>query len=235
MHEPVAPSSDGLIHAATVSAREDGSIGSLMPIDRNASIAAMSVFSSDAFAIHDSRIVYNWTMLKPQDVLVVIKIALLGRPDWTYATLASELFLSASGVHESVQRAAKSDLINLENRSVKLEPLLEFLIHGVRYSFPPEYGKIAHGMATAFGAEVAKRYLTVAAGETIPVWPGRLGDSRGITMKPLHKSVPVAAARDQRLYDVMAFIDMVRSGKARERRVAAEQITSRLAARVSTS
>lgn len=53
-------------------------------------------------------------ILKPQDLLVALKLVALGIERWTYARLAKELGLSASEAHAGVQRCLRSGLL-LEN------------------------------------------------------------------------------------------------------------------------
>ena len=53
-------------------------------------------------------------LLKPQDLLVALKLVALGSERWTYARLAKELGLSASEAHAGVQRCLRSSLL-LEN------------------------------------------------------------------------------------------------------------------------
>jgi hypothetical protein len=49
---------------------------------------------------------------------------------------------------------------------------------------------------------------------------------------PLYDSVPGAARRDPALYDLLALIDAIRMGRARERNVAEKEITQRLSSHV---
>jgi hypothetical protein len=46
---------------------------------------------------------------------------------------------------------------------------------------------------------------------------------------PLYRSVPGAALRDPAFYEWLALVDAVRSGRARERRMAADELGRRLA------
>lgn len=58
-------------------------------------------------------------LLKPQDLLVALKLVALGGERWTYARLAKELGLSASEAHAGVQRCLRSGLL-LENVTADL-------------------------------------------------------------------------------------------------------------------
>jgi hypothetical protein len=53
------------------------------------------------------------------------------------------------------------------------------------------------------------------------VWPDADGDVRGVTLDPLHKTVPKAARKDPvLLHELLALVDALRDGRARERRIA---------------
>ena len=55
---------------------------------------------------------------------------------------------------------------------------------------------------------------------------------RGYSLTPLYPSVPAAAVRDAKLYELLALVDAIRDGRARERSLAAKEIHARLAAPV---
>ena len=164
--------------------------------------------------------------LKPQDVVVLLKLALHEDRAWTFPALAAELSMSASEVHNAVTRARKAALLDKgwrPNRSA----LLEFLVHGVRYAFAPQRGGITRGVPTAHGASPLAEEL-LSDGELPPVWPDAAGKIRGEALSPLYKTVPQAALRDPRLHECLALLDAVRAGKARERALAVRYLTGRI-------
>ena len=168
--------------------------------------------------------------LKPQDVVVLLKLVAMGRKRPTYAQLASDLFMSGSEVHASIQRAKAAQLIQTSELGDRpnLKGLEEFLIHGLKYAFPPEKGGITRGVPTASAAEPLSRKLTQE--DPAPVWPFEEGPKRGYAYSPLHKSVPRAAIKDQNLYELLALVDAIRDGRARERELAQRELSSRLRA-----
>jgi len=105
--------------------------------------------------------------------------------------------------------------------------LSEFLLHGIQYVFVPERGELTRGMPTAHAASVMLDKV-VADGEPPPVWPCPEGEVRGIGFSPLHKSAPVAAKQDAAFYDLLALVDVVRAGRARERAIAGRELQKRL-------
>src|SRR3972149_1878482 len=64
--------------------------------------------------------------------------------------------------------------------------------------------------------------------EPPPVWPDPEGKVRGYEFSPLFKSVPKAAARDKRLYELLVLVDAIRGGRARERDIAVKELRARL-------
>jgi hypothetical protein len=169
-------------------------------------------------------------ILKPQDVVVALKIALIGEGKRTFATLAQELVLSASDVHNSTQRAKQAGIVaadHSEGLSVIKPALQEFLLHGIRYAFPAVFGGISQGVPTAAAGPTLSRLL-VAPQEAPTVWPFVAGEVRGPSMCPLYPSAPEAAVKDPALYDLLTLIDAIRIGAARDRELARAEIAKRL-------
>ena len=154
--------------------------------------------------------------LKPQDVCVLLKIALLHRGPWSYGQLALDLGMSASEVHAGVKRAVHASLMHLDEGwgSPALPALEEFLVHGLKYAFSPVRGRLTRGVPTAHAAPPLRGLFPALPGPP-PVWPDADGDVEGIEFSPLYKSVPFAAKRDPRLYELLALVDVLRAGNCR--------------------
>lgn len=171
-------------------------------------------------------------ILKPQDVVILLKLVALGRQPWTYQRLAVELSISQSEVHAGVRRAEAAHLMSgtsaASGRPI-LPALKEFLMHGVRYAYPPDHGGLVRGMPTAYAAPPLNKVI-VQTNEPPPVWPYAEGTVRGYKFAPLYPSVPKAAERDPKLYELLALVDAMRDGRARERNMAAKEIDRRLTA-----
>jgi hypothetical protein len=159
--------------------------------------------------------------------LVLLKFVRIGNLPWTYDSIAHELGLSNSAVHRSVERATQSSLFNRKRREVERTSLQEVLVHGVRYFFPPEWGGEARGLPTAWAAPPLSEQLAQSDGNP-PVWPLPGGTVRGIALKPLDPRVPDAALRDRPLHELLALVDAIRIGAARERNLAAKELGARL-------
>ncbi|MBE0511391.1 MAG: nucleotidyltransferase domain-containing protein [Gammaproteobacteria bacterium] len=167
--------------------------------------------------------------LKPQDILVLLKLVALGRQDWAYNRLAVELGMSSSEVHSAVKRALSASLaLQKEDRIVpNIRNLEEFLVHGLRYVFVPERGQMSRGMLTAHAGPPLDGSF-VPDSEPPPVWPSAEGEDRGIAFSPLYKSAPEAARRDPLLYELLVLVDAIRGGRARERDIAKKELKKRL-------
>ncbi len=165
-------------------------------------------------------------LLKPLDIVVSVKAAVLPARRWTIAEMVEHLGMDNAQVYRAAKNAARARLLiadpsakgaQLPNRPA----LLELLIHGVKYLMVPSHGRITRGMPTSHAAPVLVDRITTGD-EPAPVWPTPDGKVRGESFEPLHRCVPVAAAKDRRFYDAMALVDAIRDGRARERAIAAE-------------
>ncbi|MEM1117064.1 MAG: hypothetical protein AAF845_16360 [Bacteroidota bacterium] len=167
-------------------------------------------------------------MLKPQDVLVLLKLTVT-HTDWTYAQLASSLAMSASETHAAVRRASAAGLYSAVSGKPIRQALTEFVVHGVPYVYHAEReAPTARGMPTGFAAPPLDG-PDEHPHETRLVWPDAMGTTRGWSIRPLYTSAPRAAKNDWELYALLALVDELRIGRARERSRAADEIRRRLA------
>lgn len=168
-------------------------------------------------------------ILKPQDLVVALKLAVNHERDFVLTALAEELGMALSSVHGAVQRAEQARLVSRASGGVRavLPAIAEFTIHGAKYAFPGRLGASARGMPTAIGGPVLSRHFE-GFGES-PVWPDPKGENRGPGLQPLYPGAPEAARRDLRLYEVLSLLDALRVGAARERELATEALKERLA------
>jgi hypothetical protein len=167
--------------------------------------------------------------LKPQDVVVLIKLLEYGDKRPPYTQIAKELFLSVSEVHAAVQRAKRARLLTgtESHEAPNKSALEEFLVHGLKYAFPPERGELTRGVPTGYAAEPLKSRIS-AGDDPPPVWPFPEGKARGYSFAPLYKTVPQAALHDPYLYEMLALIDALRDGRSRDRHIAEEELKLRL-------
>lgn len=165
-------------------------------------------------------------MLKPQDVLVLLRLA--GESaDWTFQDLSSELGLSGSEVHKALKRAEASGLFDTAKRKVRAHALLEFAVHGIPYVFPAKRLARCNGMLTAHGIEPLASKLVIGRDDRL-VWPDPHGSDFGDAIEPLYRSVPQASRSNPKLHRRLALVDVLRVGRARERKMAAEALAIEL-------
>jgi hypothetical protein len=165
-------------------------------------------------------------MLKPQDILILLKVHLWQGHEWRYGDLASSLKMSASEVHGSLRRSTAAKLYNPLNQQPIAPHLLELLIHGLKYIYPVTPGILVRGMPTAHSVAPLKEQI-VSAGESY-VWAFPTGTVRGVAIEPLYSSVPYAAAQDPALHELLGLVDALRVGRVREQQMAADFLQQRL-------
>ncbi len=164
--------------------------------------------------------------MRPQDVVILLKLVALDGESWTRMGLATSLFLSQSEVSESLNRSRIAGLFDESKRVVNRAALLEFILFGLRYVFPVHPGSMVRGMPTSHSAPPMARKI-VSGGEEL-VWPDDEGKIRGQAVEPLYPGVPAAARKDLALYELLVLVDALRVGKARERRAAEAELRRRI-------
>jgi len=166
-------------------------------------------------------------ILKPQDIVILLKLVTLGSRPWSYSALALELGMSPSEVHSGIRRASAARLFDPQRNLPAIRSLQEFLVHGVKYAYPPDRGQITRGIPTCYAAPPLNS-LIVQSDEPPPVWPDPDGPVRGYEFSPLYRSVPKAAVHDQAFYELLVLVDTIRDGRARERELAVKLLAERL-------
>jgi len=168
-------------------------------------------------------------ILKPQDILVLLKLIALKRQPWSYAWLGVNLNMSVSQLHSAIRRSllAKLAVKNGDEIVPNIRNMEEFLIHGVKYVFVPEKGGLCRGMPTAYAAPpLLKKF--VSSSEPPPVWPDPEGEVRGVAFSPIYKLAPKAASSDAELYELLVLVDAIRGGSAREIDFGVKELKKRL-------
>ncbi|RFC55345.1 hypothetical protein DXU93_04105 [Brumimicrobium aurantiacum] len=163
--------------------------------------------------------------LKPQDVLLLLKIVSNNTPSWNQKPMAESLGLSQSEVSEAVGRCKYAGLLAPNGKMVMRLSLLEFLQYGLRYVFPIKPGPVVRGVPTSHSAKPLSEEIQSSEAY---VWPYGKGTVRGQSILPLYPSVPEAALKDEKLYELLALVDALRVGRARERELAVSTLKKRL-------
>lgn len=87
--------------------------------------------------------------MRPQDVVLLLKILLLEETEWQSKDLASTLLLSPAEISFSLKRCHYARLLDSTGRRVARRTLTEFLLYGLSVVFPTQPGAQARGLPTA--------------------------------------------------------------------------------------
>ncbi len=162
--------------------------------------------------------------LQAVDLFVILKLAALRDPSAPASIVAEQTGLSNDAVALSLHRLGAMGLLKEEgeHRRINKLALRKCLEDAVRWIAPAELGGLEVGLPTAHSAPPLAAKLI---GDDDPmVIPLPQGPARGRAVTPLHPLAPGAAARDPKLYALLALVDALRIGGAREREVAAKEL-----------
>jgi hypothetical protein len=185
-------------------------------------------------------------MMKSQDIVILFKLLSLEEQEelnppeshggssssadpYAVRSLEASLGISKTEIGASLKRSVEAKLAAKMQGIVRVNRrnLTEFVLHGLKYAFPVKPGAPHRGIPTAFAAPNLAGQL-ISAGEDIHVWPYPEGDRRGPAIKPLFRSAPEAALKDERLYGYLALADAIRIGGPRESGLARELLQARI-------
>ena len=156
--------------------------------------------------------------MRPQDIVILLKILCYGSRSWYSKDLAMDLYLSSAEVSNSLKRNANSGLLDTEKKQVRKQA---FLINGIQYVFPQRASEMTRGIPTAHSHSLMKKEFET---EQQYVWPDAKSEQRGFSVQPLYTGVIKAVKKDEKLYLMLALVDSLRLGKAREKRVAIAEL-----------
>lgn len=157
--------------------------------------------------------------LRPVDVPVALR--LVETPEATYGQLGEDLGISSSSAHSAVNRLSLAGLMHPHQRTVNRLALLEFLEHGVQYAFPPIVGGAVRGVPTSHAAPILAS--EIIADDAI-VWPDPQGQVVGESLLPLYDGAVNLPRHCASLYEMLALVDALRVGRARERKIASRKL-----------
>ena len=163
--------------------------------------------------------------MKPQDVVVLLKVIALNNDNWQQIPLAYSLKMSQSEVSQSVARSKFAGLLYTSGKKVMRQALYDFLQYGLAVVFPVKPGAVVRGIPTAHSTAPLNK--EISSGEDY-VWPFAKGNVRGHGITPLYATVPQAALDDEQLYALLALADALRVGKIREKNIAVQELKNRI-------
>ena len=163
--------------------------------------------------------------MRPQDIVILLKIADKKEMEWSMKDLASELEISASEVSESLNRSVFSGLLMQNKKQIMKSGFLDFLKYGLKYVFPVKLGAMSRGMVTAYSA---KPLVDIIQSSDKIVWAHPKGKERGMLIEPLIPSLPHACELEKSFYELVSLTDTLRIGRPREVAIAIEEMKKRI-------
>ena len=162
--------------------------------------------------------------LKSCDIAICLYLAQNGSAP--FSAIGRSVGVSTGQAFNGVTRLRRAGLLSQESADVAVERLIRFCVHGIPVAFAPAFGPTVLGIPTALSAPPFDGLIESAAPT---VWPDPTGTIRGEGLEPLYPGALLTAARSPKVYELLAIIDVLRVGQARERRLAEELLTARLA------
>jgi len=164
--------------------------------------------------------------MRPQDVVILLKMITLQNSNWTFAQIAASLQISESEVSNAMERNKLAGLASPDKAKVNKLALREFLIYGIKYVFPPLIGYSTRGIATAHSAPPVNQFI--AENDENYVWKYYKGTRRGNSIFSLYEKIPKIVESQPELYEFLAIIDTLRTGKKREIEIAIYELDKKL-------
>ncbi|MCF6271198.1 MAG: hypothetical protein L3J41_15915 [Melioribacteraceae bacterium] len=122
-------------------------------------------------------------------------------------------------------RSKFAGLIDASGKKTRRLALMEFLQYGIKYVFPQHPGSIVRGVPTAHSAPPLNNSID---SEENYVWAFGKGNLRGQSIIPLYPTAVNAALKDPKLHELLALVDVLRVGRAREKEIAIKELKLRL-------
>ncbi len=163
--------------------------------------------------------------MRPQDIVVLLKLIIEENRSWNQISMANSLFMSQSEISESLSRSNYARLLYDKGKQVARQSFMDLLQYGIPYVFPQQPGPVVRGIPTAHSALPLKDEIQSSE---YYVWPSAKGHIRGHSILPLYSSVIHAVEQDAKLYEYLALIDALRVGRAREKSLALEILQKRI-------
>jgi hypothetical protein len=164
-------------------------------------------------------------IMKPQDIVILLKIIANGNESWQQIPLAQSLRMSQSEISQSINRSKYAGLLDDSGRQVMRLALLDFLQYGIAYVYPQKPGPVTRGIPTAHSAPPLNSEIE---SNDIYVWPSATGKVRGQSILPLYPSVVEGIKNNEILYELLALVDAIRVGRVREKNIAIKELKIRI-------
>lgn len=162
------------------------------------------------------------SVMRPLDVVILLKKITPEGRTMNGKQLAESLGISASEVSVAMERNRIAQLVDSTKTKVNTLALKDFLVSGIKYVFPVQPGNLVRGVPTASSAYPMRE--AVSSNGEVFVWKDPSGTVRGQSIIPLYINAPYAAMRDESFYALLAIVDSLRIGRARERQLAITEL-----------
>ncbi|SNR79336.1 hypothetical protein [Hymenobacter mucosus] len=170
--------------------------------------------------------------MRPQDIIVLVKLLTLDSGAWQGKHLAAALCISPAEISDALRRCQYARLLQADGRTVQRQTVMRFLEHGLPYVFPVHLTGFVQGTPTAWSALPG---LMPQHGTTLPtcVWEDPAGTTWGLSVSPLYPTLPAAAHQDAAWHQILALLDVLRLGMGPLRSSAHRLLSRRLLDKVS--
>jgi DNA-binding Lrp family transcriptional regulator len=160
----------------------------------------------------------NNRVLKPQDIVVLAK--LVTDEVWpTQKDIANALELSQSEISHSLKTLELVGLINIFQKRINKLAVQEFIVHAVKFFYPPEKHGIGRGIKV--GPSYSYFSKKVHSDEFDYVWPDPDGESKGVIVSPLISRLSKTIKANEKLFLLLNIIEVFRGlGGVRHQQVA---------------
>lgn len=163
--------------------------------------------------------------MRPQDVVLLLKLLIEEGNPLNQISMAKALSMSQSEVSESLARSGYARLLFEKDRKVAREPLMDLLQYGIPLVFPQQQGNVTRGIPTAHSAAPLKNLIQ---SDEQYVWPYAKGHVRGYGIQPLYSPILPVIEQDRELYELLALVDALRVGRAREKNLAVDLLKKKI-------
>lgn len=156
----------------------------------------------------------------PFDIVVALRLT---SEAGTLAQIAADLGAVPSQVHGAIRRLGIAGLLRPGARGTNRPALLEFLTHGIRFTFPAPKGALVSGIPTAYSAPPLSAEFDAI---DVVVWPAPLhaASVQGFSVAPLYRTAHTLIDRAPATYRLLAMTDALRLEDARVRVIAAAHL-----------
>jgi hypothetical protein len=161
--------------------------------------------------------------LKPCDIAICFAISRNGVG--SFAALGRCVRISTGEAFNGSRRLRQAGLVSEDLKTVAVERLIRFCVHGVPIAFAPTFGPNVLGVPTGLGASP---FAGLVEGSATLVWPDPTGSAEGEAISPLYPGAIHTPSRSTEVYELLTIVDVLRTGQARDRRLAEDLLAARL-------